>query len=64
MHDEQTIKQEIEYNETMQKRMIAKSVKARKNNDPHETFQMVALEYGAKAAALKWAIENGAVHRL
>lgn len=64
MHDEQAIRKEIEYNETMQKKMIAKSIKARKGGDPHEIFQMVALEYGAKAAALKWVIDNGAFHRL
>jgi hypothetical protein len=64
MHNEEAIKKEIEYNEIMQRRMIAKSIKARKAGDPHETFQMVSLEYGSKAAALKWVIEEGAFHRI
>ena len=64
MHTPEAIEKEIEYNETMQKRMLKLTGKALKNKEPHETFQSVALEYGAKANALRWVINEGALHRL
>jgi hypothetical protein len=64
MHTKEAIEKEIEYNEKMQRKMLELTRKAIKDKEPHETFQSVALEYGAKANALRWVINEGAFHRI